>query len=605
MKTVTSKSTKIDNLAKNFFFPLYLLIFSLTGVYKGVDLTDSGYSLGHYVFFPVIESGFILNTYLGNVTGYLFTMLPFGSYMLAMKIYTTLIVSTTAIIAYRFFITKIPPLIAFISVMAALGLCWCPTVIIYNYLTYLFFLLGAILLFRGLAGQKPLCLVAAGVFLGMNIFVRNPNLLQVALVLCIWYYGFIRRKPFKKVVNETLLFGGGYLAAVVVMVIVVMIHYGKDAPLLMVQNLMSIADSSVLYTPASMLQAIAAAYLGGFKWLLYLAVCVLPGIPFMMLQLNKLSRNKISEEKITFYKKIVYCIGIVLLFYALSRIGMYNFRYYQKESAYQWAIIFLIVSLINMGFMLYSKTVDVHWKLIAAIGIVIILVTPLGSNNNVWPIINNLFFIAPITIWRVWHFTMYGRAVLSLSTPHGATMSVHLFPLKAMQLAIVIAFVVQSLGVGSFYVFREGYQGEARNSIVVGNEILRGMRTTDDNAALLSELGVFMAQDQAIQDLDLILYGDIPALSYYLNRPTAISHAWPDLDSYPAATFGSELSDIANAVEKGERVPPLVIIRADMREFLSIPIKRIFLDNYKQQLGYSEVFRNRRFVVYYSSGVEL
>jgi hypothetical protein len=512
--------------------------------------------------------------------------------MLGMNFYAAVFVSALALLGYRFCITKMPAPIAFISQMVAIGLCWCPPVIIYNYLTYFFFLLGAILLFRGLAGERSSCLVLAGVCLGLNIFVRNPNILEAALIICVWYYAFLRRKKIAPAVRETLLCLAGYVGAILTMCIVMMIHYDAEAPLKMVDGLFKMSASNSAYTFGGMLWAIISAYLSGAKWLFYMALCILPGIPFMQIRLSGLFGDKISEEKITFIKKIVYCLAIGFLFYGFSRIGMYNFRYYQKESALQWAVVFLLISLANMVGMLYSKTVDVHWKLIAAIGIVIIIITPLGSNNHVWPIINNLFFIAPITIWRVYRFARYGRRYLGTEQA-----MVPLFPLKAMQMAIIIAVFVQSLGVGIFYVFRDGENGEARNATITESSTLRGMRTSSENAANLQEIINFLAR-QPEDERDLILFGDIPALSYYLNRPTALSSSWPDLDTFSIAQFANELEDVSVRIEVKGRSRPLLIINADVPARDAVREKKVYLDEFSVRHNYKEVFRNEQFIIY-------
>ena len=137
---------------QNMLFPLVLFLFPLIKAAEGIDLTDTGYSLGNYRFFGEGNSLWTLLTFWSNVAGYGLTKLPMGDTMLGMKLYTSLLVSMTALLGYRFFRTKMPAWLAFAGEIAAIGLCWCPTVILYNYLTYLLFLLGGILLFRGLAG---------------------------------------------------------------------------------------------------------------------------------------------------------------------------------------------------------------------------------------------------------------------------------------------------------------------------------------------------------------------------------------------------------------------------------------------------------------------
>ena len=141
------------------------------------------------------------------------------------------------------------------------------------------------------------------------------------------------------------------------------------------------------YTLGEMLGSILSAYGRGFEWMLYMLLCILPGIPFFM----------IRREKFPLVRKVVYCACIVFLFVVLGKWGMYNFRYYQKESGLQWGVIFLILSLGVCVWMIATRMLDDEWKLIGCISLVIILVTPLGSNNGLYPIINNLFLTAPVS----------------------------------------------------------------------------------------------------------------------------------------------------------------------------------------------------------------
>ena len=56
--------------------------------------------------------------------------------MLGMKVYSSLLISAMALLGYRFFRTKMPAVIAFLAELSAIGMCWCPSVILYNYMTY-------------------------------------------------------------------------------------------------------------------------------------------------------------------------------------------------------------------------------------------------------------------------------------------------------------------------------------------------------------------------------------------------------------------------------------------------------------------------------------
>ncbi len=585
----------------NIVFPLILLLFPLLKANQGIDLTDTGYSLGNYRFFGPDGGVWVLLTFLANVTGSLLSKLPFGGTMLGMKIYTGLLVSVIALIGYRFFKTKMPAWIAFTGEMAAIGFCWCPTVILYNYLTYFLFLLGAVLLFRGLAGGRNACLLLAGAVLGMSALVRFPNnILEAGLILALWYYGWLKRKPAKQIAGETGLCIAGYLAAFAVMIGIVSIFYGSMALRDMVMGVFRISGNASDYTLGEMVLAILSAYGHGFRWMLYMFLCVLPGIPFLV----------IWEGKYMRLRKVVYCICIPVLFFVLGKWGMYNFKYYQKESALQWGAVFLILSLMVSVWMLFTGMLDDEWRLIGCIALIIILITPLGSNNHIWPVLNNLFFVAPVIFWMIYRFVRWGRTYLD------ATRKVPLFPAKAMCAGVLVAFLIQALGIGVCYVFLDGELGEPRVFGVAENPVLAGMRTSSLNGEVLEEISVFMLENcSEYAQKELVLYGNIPGLSYYLDMPSAIYTTWADLDSNPYDRLKEEL--LAITEDRGDNIEgrPLVVITPGLAAYLSADEqamdfwgvnpedceqdqKLAAIEEFLQVNAYEQVFANEAFVVY-------
>ncbi len=542
----TKELEKYLHLAAEILFPLVLLIFPLLKINQGVDLTDTPYSLGNYRFFEGTRGVWVLATFLSNVAGYALTKLPMGGTMLGMKLYTSLLISLMALTSYRFFKTKMPPFLAFAGEMAAIGFCWCPTGILYNYMTYLFFLAGAVLLFRGLAGNRPACLFLAGICLGLNVSVRIPNILETVLIVAVWYYGFRKKKSLERLGKETGLCVGGFLAAQAVMFLVIsLLFYGFGAYGEMIRGLFTMSEGASDYTLGEMLLSILSAYARGFQWMLYMLLCILPGVPFFMIRKDKLRR----------LRKVVYCACIVFLFVVLGKWGMYNFRYYQKESALQWGVVFLIMSIAVCVWMLSTRMLDDEWKLIGCISLVMILITPLGSNNYVWPALNNLFFIAPVTFWMIYRFARWGRTCVD------STGRVPFFPAKAMVSAMALAFFVQSLGLGLGYVFKDGETGEKRSVKVLNNAVLSGMYTTQLNAETIDELSNFMAENQEdYLGKELILYGDIPGLSYYLDRRPAVFTSWPDLDTNSLSQLEADLAKLTGSMNLKGAERPLVII---------------------------------------------
>lgn len=596
----TEKFQKAEKITADVLFPLLLLLFPLLKANQGIDLTDTGYSLGNYRFFGQAGGVWTFLTFLSNAAGFLMTKLPMGQTMLGMKIYASLAVSLLALLGYRFFKTKMPPWLAFLGEFAAIGFCWCPPVILYNYLTYLLFLAGAILLFRGLAGCRPACLFLAGIVLGLNAFVRFPNnVLEAGLIVAVWYYGALKKKKFVEMARETGLCVAGYLASFLVMLVILSVSCGMDTFGSMITGVFGMAGSASDYTLGEMILAILDAYFHGFQWMLYMILCVLPGIPFLV----------IARQRFLKIRKVIYCLCIPVLFWVLGKWGMFNFRYYQKESALQWGAVFLLMALAELIWMLFTRMLDDEWRLIGCIGLVIILISPLGSNNHIWPVLNNLFFVAPVIFWMVYRLARWGRTYLDM------TEKVPLFPVKAMMSAILIAFFIQAAGIGCCYVFRDGETGEERIYKVTENYVLKGMYTSEMNSEILEEISMFMAENNAqYAGKKLILYGNIPGLSYYLDKPPAIDTTWADLNTYPVSRLREELSELCVlANEKGER--PLVILTPPLAAYLSGD--EAFMawwgadkENYDQDEklnaiwefmeygGYEQVFANEAFVIY-------
>lgn len=597
----TKELQKAEKLVQNILFPLILVLFSLVKAREGIDLTDTGYSLGNYRFFGETGGIWVILTFLSNVLGAFFTKLPMGETMLGMKIYTSLLVAAMGLLGYRFFKTKMPSWLAFAGELAAIGLCWCPTVILYNYLTYFLFLMGGIFLFRGLAGGRNGCLFLAGALLGLNAMARFPgNILEAGLILAVWYYGALKKKPAAQTGKETGICIAGYLSAFLLLLAAVSVLYGAGTFGSMITGVFGMAGSASDYTLGEMLLAILDAYFHGFQWMLYMLLCILPGVPFLL----------IAGGRFLKLRKIIYCACIPVLFLVLERWGMYNFRYYQKEAALQWGVVFLLAALGTTVWMLSTRRLDDEWRLIGCIAFLTILITPLGSNNHLWPVLNNLFFVAPVVFWMVYRFARWGRTWLD------TTGKVPLFPVKAMMSGIMIAFFIQALGVGFGYVFLDGETGEKRSYRVAANPVLDGMFTSEMNGETLEEISRFMTEHRAeYTDRKLILYGNIPGLSYYLDKAPAIYTTWADLNTNSLQQLKENLKELESSFGESRERMPLIILTPPLAAYLSGDREAVSwwgvdteqckndeklkaIEEFMTAGDYEQAFANEAFVVY-------
>ena len=197
---------------QSWVFPLILLIYPLLWANQGIDVSDPTYSLTNFRFFPELTGTWPIATWLANVAGFLLMKLPFGGTLLGMNLYTRLFISAMALLSYYFLRGKMPAWMALAVEIIAISFCWCPSTILYNYLTYFLFLAGCVCLFRGLIWERKGLLIAAGICLGLNVAVRTPNALEVVLILAVFWYGKLAGETAARIWRNVLWCVCGFFA---------------------------------------------------------------------------------------------------------------------------------------------------------------------------------------------------------------------------------------------------------------------------------------------------------------------------------------------------------------------------------------------------------
>ena len=160
-----------------------------------------------------IDPMWILSTFISNLVGKLFMQLPFGNTMLGIGVYCSFLISLVAIVSYYMLQDYMPGWLIFIGLFIAESLCWCPRTILYNNLSYVFLSFGVLMLLKGMFAWKRqgMYLFLAGVFLGINVMVRFPNIVEASLILILWFYLFITKEDFAVAAKNTGICIGGYI----------------------------------------------------------------------------------------------------------------------------------------------------------------------------------------------------------------------------------------------------------------------------------------------------------------------------------------------------------------------------------------------------------
>ena len=565
--------SKIYKNITAFLFPVLIIIYAYIKVNKGGDITDTTYSYGNFVNINKLDGMWYYSTFYANLLGNLFTGFPFGHRMLFLNIYTGIFKALAGLISYFFFAytkeIKLDRNLSFLGALVAVGLAWCPTATLYNYLTYFFFLVAAVLLYLGLVRNKNSFIFLAGFALGCNFFVRLPNVVECALILPLWIYLAIKKENIKKIINKTLISILGFFAAFIPGAILIALTRGFGEYFKGISELFSMTSEATGYAPQGMLLIIYRAYISAGKYF----------VPFLAIIVIALITDFLSYKKILKIKKIfIYSLaapGMLAAFAFEYKKGVFNRNYHTFESVYNLGAVFTIILVITLLLVLVSiKKTTAEEKLLCLISGVIWIITPIGSNNGIYSILNNMFFLIP--------------AFLLILTRLGSW-----YQLGTTRFVIVIysaIFFFQSILFGAIYIFRDGADGKM--NVAVDNDVFIGMRTTSIHAERLDSVTKIWEKYE-LYNKPVLLYGDCPGLAFYLESPQAISSSWPSLASFADEKFEHEMAELDDSIGD-EGTPPPVIIGENAGDGLKKEILNEFLDKY----DYMEVYANNMFKVY-------
>ena len=524
----------------NFIFPLLLFLYPFLKIGQGIDLTDSSYGLVNYLFFPNAGREWTVATWLANVLGAILIRLPFGETLIGIRFYCSFLVCFMALLSYFFLKGKMPPWIAFLGEAAAISLCWIPVTSLYNYLTFALFLGGSICLYRGLVWQRRRTMALAGVLLGASVLTRLPNILECGLIVAVFYYGIVKKKPAKEIWKDVGACAAGFAAAFGAGFLCICLQFGPGAYGEMLTGLSGYQSTDATYSPLSMLSSVLGAYVTSFKWVLLLAaVAAMGSVLFLLLP------GRFEKAKMALYL----CMLPVLLRLLWGR-GMFNFQYAFYWSVFQWCMVLLYAAIGLCILALASPRTFRRDKLLALIVLLIIFITPIGSNNETYPNMNNLFLVAPVTFWLGY------RLFLTLGSRRGT------FAWRAMLVFVAGVFLIQSAGFGVRAVFRDSIEGQKRDSEVTGSPKLSGGKTNAQNARALQDVVDYAEEngwdEDAARGRRMITFGDVPGFCWLFGMPSALSHDWPDMNTYPAEKMKEELLEIPSR----SSAPPAVIVEA-------------------------------------------
>lgn len=627
-KAGRSRLGTVKNMGESLFIVI-LAFYPLRHVQWGLDLMDTGYNYANYTYMGTehMDPMWLFSTWLSNAVGHLLTKLPNGGTLVGMNIYTGLFVSLLAISAYLFCTKKLAmrPWIAFLGEMAAVSLCWCPTALLYNYMTYVLFLGAFILLYYGLTKDKKGYLIAAGVCLGANVLVRFSNLPEAAMILAVWFFDFLwageekQHRPegegvWKKIFRHTGWCLLGYLAALAVLLGYIHVRYGLGEYAAGIARLFAMTDTATDYRAVDMVRNMLHDYTENFYWLIRMGAFLAAGMVLSVLA--GLIKGKGRAAVIAKRSVQVLCVALAVmmagwLYYRDAeglRVPFCTLDFCDYASMRRPGIVFLMLTLLIAAIRILRPKSRKEDRLVGCMLMLVIFLTSIGSNNRTYPSINNLFIAAPYTFQACFEFLAGGR------DKKIANVILPVFPIKCILSAFLLLCCVQFSGFGIKFAFAEAAGIRDISASVENNEILQNVKMSAEKARWMSSISTYV-KENGLEGQEVILYGTplnraIPSLSYYLQMPAAFN-PWLNLASYSYEVMEADM------LKLGEETPVVLLENASalyagggrqalyeagmsesVVESVAGDIKLQLILNFMEQKGYRQTFRNEKFAVY-------
>ena len=618
-----------EMLIRDLFDSFALIVLSLypfRNIHNGLDLWDTGYNYANFEYMGLtsMDPMWLFSTYLSNAIGHLMTLLPYGHTLRGLNFYTAFVPALMAVGMYLFFTRhlKFPGWIVFFAEYASLSLCWAPTAVLYQYLTYFVITFSCFLLYRGIVEDEPLTIALSGGLCGLGVFVRFSNLPHASLILAIWMYGFFEfREAFiksegmkhpsrveimKKTMLRSMCFFLGYVLAFLVFFIYLAIRYGAPLYISAITELFAIPETASGYSAVSMVVDVMGAYIAQIYWVSRLLIFGIGGGAVYTLavwldeRIGKPEFKKLGSEKtVSLLVILTRVLGVILavdaiLFLMIREHPFVTFNYRSYYCVFALVGTMCFMALIFNCIPVFMQKMTAGERLLAVLAVYSLLISSLGGNNGILYSFNNMFFWFPLTLKAIYDLVVKNK-------------NTWLYGIKCVLVAVVLFFYVQQFMFGMNFAFAEAEKGAAapRDYIVEYNETLHGIRMSYEKAYSLERLSGYI-QENGLSDRELITFGWIPSLHYYLQMAPAFN-PWPDLRSYRIEKLAARLDEIsARTAESPDDTevgmyyekPVIILCVSDNADNSNDEDKWSLIYDFIEKEGYELTYTDDMFVVY-------
>ena len=371
------------------------------------------------------------------------------------------------------------------------------------------------------------------------------------------------------------------------------------------------------YTAASMILGMFDWYFQNLYWELRMCVFLIVGmIAVGLLEFAAACVRDSYAGKDTIKKVLrilewaVSALLAVIMVFWLYRQGFCATEYTHYGAIIWPGVTFLTLTLLVTLWRIFTPSAPREEKLVSGLIFLVIWITSLGSNNKLYPSMNNLFLALPYMYWQFYRFCKYAGSF------RWKRVTISAVPAKCIFGGFFLLFFIQVGLFGRSFVFVEGTGVQELGAQVTNNETLQNVWMSEERAGWMQEISEYVNTGELVGK-DVLLYGQIPALSYYLQMPAAFN-PWPDLDSYQIAQMEEDMLKMQERMDTDATYRPVVLLEKKYAiyleegeaalkamqptekewEYIVENPKLMLIGKFMADYGYEKTFENEKFVIY-------
>jgi len=535
-----------------------IIIFPLLFIWQGLDFTDTGYYLTNYqqIFNDPESVKYSFAIWLTDVVGGCWIKI-FGDSLglLGINIAGVLVVYLTVGLSYLILKPYIDQKHLLIGLLLTLMFTKWVVPLYYNNLTSLFFVASSLFLINGLKKDKLWQVIISAFIMGLNIFIRLPNILGFLIILGIFFYGYINKTRVRILLTQSLAFILSYIFAIlcVVMAMKILGHFD-----IFISNLKDFFDIASTTGSRYSVFRLLATYFKNYYQLIF-RLCALMTLAYIFAFI-------ISKFSTLFIKRHVHILFLIFILTAIMT-SLYLNYIYSRVVLITTGILYLILII----YIFNIEKTDRDLRLISFIALIILVITPLGSNNGLRNSVYGMYLAMPIFYAYIFNMRKINVDILTESSNCLNQWKTRLNSeeIKLIRNILVVFFFTLSLVWSFIYTYLDSPNRiEMRYS--VDHPRLRGIFTTKERAKVVQEL-LDVINKYVNEDDYVLAYNEIPMLHFLTKTRPYLYNCWPDAS--PSHQFRQMLD---RAMREKAKFPIVVMAKYDTSEF-NWPSKKVAL----------------------------